>query len=118
MQLARDGVAQSVALLKNDAGVLPLDASKVRMALVMGVNTNTSEKIAGYYGPGGNAGEPCRQQQRWATNPQTGRPQGHDLNFMDAVASFVPNTTGGGPSQPRNMPLLAAEASVQNVKVL
>lgn len=112
VQLAREAVAQSAALLKNEGNVLPLDASKINMALVMGVNTNTSTKIAAYYGPGGGkAGEPCRQQQRWSTNPQTGRPQGNYLNFMDAVASFVSNTTGGG-SQPKNMPLLAAEADV------
>ena len=71
------------------------------MAVVAGINANNSQNIAAYYGPGaeegkaGRGGEPCHQQQTWwDTDKNTGDPAGHYLNFMDAIASYIANTTG------------------------
>eukprot|EP01063_Lacrimia_lanifica_P019014 TRINITY_DN25_c1_g1_i1.p1 TRINITY_DN25_c1_g1~~TRINITY_DN25_c1_g1_i1.p1 ORF type:complete len:777 (+),score=300.19 TRINITY_DN25_c1_g1_i1:50-2380(+) len=50
-ELARDGVRQSMTLLKNDAGTLPLDAAALGTVAVIGPNANLSWAIAGYYGP-------------------------------------------------------------------
>jgi beta-glucosidase-like glycosyl hydrolase len=47
--LARDGVAQSVALLKNENKALPL--SNPASVAVIGPNAFLSRSIAGYYGP-------------------------------------------------------------------
>ena len=50
-RVAHDGVAQSVALLLNNANTLPLVAARVRSAAVIGPNGNLSQSIASYYGP-------------------------------------------------------------------
>jgi pre-mRNA-splicing factor SYF2/beta-D-xylosidase 4 len=49
--LARDGVVQSSALLKNAQNTLPLSASARLNIAVIGPNSNLSKSIAGYYGP-------------------------------------------------------------------
>lgn len=55
LALMRDGAMQGATLLRNDAGTLPLDASKLGSVAVLGPNGNLSESIASYYG--GN--RPC-----------------------------------------------------------
>ncbi len=42
-ELARDGVRQSVVLLKNAAGALPLDATKFANVVVIGPNIDSTE---------------------------------------------------------------------------
>ena len=74
--LARDGVAQSVALFKNDAATLPLDAATVATVAVLGPNANLSQSIAGYYG-----GNTC---------------DGKYTNVVDAVAAYAKTTTALG----------------------
>ena len=48
-EVARDGVRQSVALLKNAGGVLPL-AKTLKSLAVLGPTANLSTAISGYYG--------------------------------------------------------------------
>jgi len=75
LALARDGTAQGTTLLKNAKSLLPLDASSIPSVAVIGPNSNLSEAIAGYYGPGPHS---CGKKF-W--------------NMVDAVAQYVPNTT-------------------------
>lgn len=72
--IAREGPLQSASLLKNEGGTLPLDASKIKTAAVIGPNANLSKSVAGYYA-GGN---PC---------------DGIFFNMVDAVQQYVPHTT-------------------------
>ena len=44
-ELARDGVRQSVVILKNDKATLPLDATKFATAVVIGPNFNVSDTV-------------------------------------------------------------------------
>jgi beta-D-xylosidase 4 len=50
--IARDGVVQSAALLKNLPGTLPLSAKEIKTAAVIGPTANLSHAMAKYYGPG------------------------------------------------------------------
>jgi len=53
LELARDGARQGSVLVKNAAGLLPLDASKFQSAAVIGPNAHLTNTIY-YYG-----GRPC-----------------------------------------------------------
>eukprot|EP00928_Gymnodinium_smaydae_P002319 TRINITY_DN10828_c0_g5_i1.p1 TRINITY_DN10828_c0_g5~~TRINITY_DN10828_c0_g5_i1.p1 ORF type:complete len:818 (-),score=103.93 TRINITY_DN10828_c0_g5_i1:292-2631(-) len=78
--LARDGVTQSAALLKNTGGTLPLNAAMLKSVAVIGPNSNLSKSVAGYYG-----GNSCNNKF---------------YNMVDAVQQHVPATvtTLGVPS--------------------
>ena len=51
IEIARDGVRQSVVLAKNDGGVLPLSAGSFHNVVVIGPNLGLADTIS-YYGPG------------------------------------------------------------------
>lgn len=74
-ELARDSAAQSVTLLKND-GVLPLKATDIQTAVVLGPHTDhgIATSINKYYGPKSFC-------------------NGTDLTMVDAVQRHVANTT-------------------------
>lgn len=71
--LARDATTQSIALLKNANGTLPLQPSQT--VAVIGPNANLSSLDAGYYGPA----DPCQVQQ-WS-------------NLVDAISQHATSTT-------------------------
>ena len=71
-ELARDGVRQSVVILKNDKATLPLDAAKFANAVVIGPNFNVTDTV-NYYG-----GEPCDHAYN---------------NMVDAISQHVASTT-------------------------
>ena len=51
VELARDGLTQSAALLKNANGTLPFRPSGASYTVaVLGPNANLSKAVAGYYG--------------------------------------------------------------------
>lgn len=72
--IARDGVAQSVVLLKNTGGRLPLDAKALKSIAVIGPNANLSQDVSQYYGPG----SACDNEYP---------------NMVDAIHHFVAATT-------------------------
>ena len=51
LELARDGVRQSVVLVKNSGGALPLNASAFSSALVVGPNYKLIDTLGYYSGP-------------------------------------------------------------------
>jgi hypothetical protein len=71
-ELARDGVRQSVVILKNDKATLPLNAAKFANAVVIGPNVNITDTV-NYYG-----GEPCDHAYN---------------NMVDAISQHVASTT-------------------------
>eukprot|EP00418_Pyrodinium_bahamense_P007913 CAMPEP_0179121212 /NCGR_PEP_ID=MMETSP0796-20121207/57152_1 /TAXON_ID=73915 /ORGANISM="Pyrodinium bahamense, Strain pbaha01" /LENGTH=794 /DNA_ID=CAMNT_0020819793 /DNA_START=44 /DNA_END=2428 /DNA_ORIENTATION=+ len=72
--LAREGVGQAAALLKNENGRLPLDATSLKSVAVIGPNANLSQKINSYYGPH----NPC-ELKYWS--------------MVDAIQQYVAQTT-------------------------
>ena len=78
--LARDGVAQSVTLLKNAENVLPLDAKSLATVAVIGplVGDSTTSKLSSYYGP--LVG--CGNAPFWV---------GHHKTMIDAVKHYLPS---------------------------
>jgi xylan 1,4-beta-xylosidase len=54
VEVARDGARQGSVLLKNENNTLPLVATSIKSAAVIGPNANYSEEVAMYY-----AGTPC-----------------------------------------------------------
>jgi beta-D-xylosidase 4 len=73
LELARDGVRQSVVLAKNDAATLPLDASKFASVVVIGPNMDSTEDN-NYYG-----GEPCNHSH---------------FTYLDAIKQHIPAAVG------------------------
>jgi uncharacterized repeat protein (TIGR01451 family) len=71
-EAARDGVRQSVTMLKNVATRLPLTAGAIQTIAVLGPVANLSTDIAGYYG-----GNNCNDDYP---------------NMVDAIAEVVPHT--------------------------
>ena len=91
--LSRDGVAQSVAVLKNANSRLPLDASTIKTAAVFGPmleapNVGPGGDISRYYGP----------------LVSCGMHFGEHKTMVDAIKAYVPNTvnaTGDSNWDPR-----------------
>ena len=71
---ARDAVAQSAALVKNDGKLLPYSATAIKTAAVIGPNAKQGWEIDSYYGPSTSC-------------------DGVYANMVDAVAQYVNKTT-------------------------
>jgi len=97
--LARDGVVQSAALLKNAGNTLPLNPGAKLSVAVIGPNSNLSRSIAGYYGPN----SVC-DNNFW--------------NLVDAVAQYAGSTTvSPGTSSVLSDDLSLIPAAVQAARV-
>ena len=72
--IARDGVVQGASLFKNVGRTLPLSATGVRSAAIIGPNANLSHAMAGYYGSTAVCGDSFP-------------------SMIDALESYLPSAT-------------------------
>ena len=102
-ELARDGVRQSVVLLKNVGNTLPLNAASYTNVVVIGPNIDSTSDN-GYYG-----GEPCDHAH---------------MTHLDAITQHIPSAKGikgvpdVGSGDTRGVAAAAAAAAAADLVVL
>jgi len=95
LALARDAVTQSVTMVKNANNTLPVRNLRGSSVVVIGPNSNLSQSIAGYYGPGNVCGNNfwnlvdavAQYSTRVSYSPGTPSVLSNDLSLIPAAVA-------------------------------